>query len=86
MSDRTKVSTGRYEFKDDYENKFWEGYVEGNAVTLRFGKVGTSGLRASREFNSSESAKEFLEMRLQKKINEGYRPAISSPESQDLSG
>jgi len=73
MSSKDKKSTGRYEFKDEHEHKFWEGEIEGKAVTLRFGKVGTSGLRASREFASSDSAKEFLDEKLQMKIKDGYR-------------
>jgi predicted DNA-binding WGR domain protein len=81
MLPETKRETGRYEFKDEHEHKFWEGMVEGKAVTFRFGKVGTSGLRASREFTTTQSAEEFLEMRLQKKINEGYRLVSSSPMS-----
>lgn len=73
MSSKNKKGTGRYEFKDEYDHKFWEGEIEGKAVTLHFGKVGTSGLRASREFTSFETAKKFLEERLQKKIREGFR-------------
>ncbi len=73
MSSNNGEGTGRYEFKDEYDHKFWKGDLEGIAVTLHFGKVGTSGLRASREFTSVESAKKFLEERLLKKIREGYR-------------
>jgi predicted DNA-binding WGR domain protein len=73
MPSNSKEGTGRYEFKDENEHKFWKCDIEGKAVTLHFGKVGTSGLRASREFTSVESAKKFLEERLLKKIREGYR-------------
>ena len=73
MSSNNKEGTGCYEFKDEYNHKFWKGEIEGKAVTFHFGKVGTSGLRASREFTSVESAKKFLEERLQKKIREGFR-------------
>lgn len=73
MSSKDTESTGRYEFKDEHDHKFWEGEVKGKAVTLHFGKIGTSGLRASREFTTVKSAKEFLEMRLQQKIREGFR-------------
>ncbi len=73
MSSNNRESTGRYEFKDEYDHKFWKGEIEGKAVTLHFGKVGTSGLRASREFTSVESAKKFLEERLQQKIRGGFK-------------
>jgi predicted DNA-binding WGR domain protein len=76
-------NTGRYELKNGLDHKFWEGTVEGKAVTLRFGKVGTTGLRASREFASVDSAKEFLKMRLQQKIREGYKPVGSIPTGEE---
>ncbi|TET08586.1 MAG: WGR domain-containing protein [Candidatus Thorarchaeota archaeon] len=72
MSSNSRENTGRYEFKDEYDHKFWKGEIEGKAVTIHFGKVGTSGLRASREFTTVESAKKFLEERLLKKIREGF--------------
>jgi predicted DNA-binding WGR domain protein len=72
---------GRYEYKDDHEHKFWEVSIEGKIVTLRFGKAGTAGHRASREFTSAESAREFLEMRKLKKIKEGYSPVDSTSAS-----
>lgn len=65
-------NNGRYEFKDEHEHKFWEASIEGKIVTIRFGKAGTAGHRASREFTSAESAREFLEMRVLKKLKEGY--------------
>ena len=73
MVSNDEEGTGRYEFKDEYDHKFWKGNIEGKAVTLHFGKVGTDGLRASREFTTIDSAKKFLEERLQQKIREGYR-------------
>ncbi len=73
MPSNSKEGTGRYEFKDENEHKFWKCDIEGKAVTLHFGKVGTSGLKASREFTSFESAKKFLEDRLQQKIREGFK-------------
>ncbi|MHA2025107.1 MAG: WGR domain-containing protein [Candidatus Thorarchaeota archaeon] len=77
----TVSTSGRYEFKNEHEHKFWEVSIEEKIVTLRFGKVGTSGHRASREFTSAESAREFLEMRRQKKIKEGYIPVDSTSAS-----
>ncbi|MHA1481226.1 MAG: WGR domain-containing protein [Candidatus Thorarchaeota archaeon] len=61
----------RYEFND----QFWQGVVERKFVHLHFGKIGTSGHKATREFPSAKAAIEFLEMRLKDKIEEGFRKA-----------
>ena len=72
MTERTNNSTTvRYEFDD----QFWSGTVEGKFVHLQFGKIGTKGHKASREFPSVKAAIEFLEMRLKDKIEEGFRIA-----------
>ena len=81
MTVSTNQINGRYEFEDEHEHKFWEVSIEGKIVTLRFGKVGTSGHRASREFTSAESARKFLEMRRLKKMKEGYIPVDSTSAS-----
>ena len=78
MTVSTNENNGRYEFKDEHEHKFWQGSIEEKIVTLRFGKAGTAGYIASREFTSEESAREFLEMRRLKKIKEGYSPVDST--------
>ena len=69
------VSTGLYELKDEKtgRHEFWIGEAKGKAVTIQFGKVGTQGHRGSREFVTSEAAREFLDKRLQQKLAEGYK-------------
>ena len=54
-------------------HEFWIGETKGVAVTIHFGKVGTPGHRGSREFKTTEAAKEFLTKRIQQKIEEGYK-------------
>jgi predicted DNA-binding WGR domain protein len=54
-------------------HNFWIGESHGKSVTIHFGKVGTSGHRASREFETTLAAKKFLTKRHQKKIEEGYQ-------------
>ena len=71
----SEVSTGMHELKDEESgcHEFWIGDVKGKAVTIHFGKVGTQGHRGSREFKTSEAAREFLNKRLQQKLEEGYK-------------
>ena len=64
-------ATGRYVSSDGLQ--FWSAEIRGKAVMFQFGKVGTTGQRASREFTSEAAAEEFVNMRLQKKLEEGFR-------------
>ena len=63
-------STGRYEHAEEQE--FWIGEVRGRFFTIQFGKIGTTGHKASREFPNKERAMEFLTRKLQDKLDEGY--------------
>jgi len=68
--------TGRYEIpsREKEEGKFWEAETSGKFVTIRFGKIGTSGHRASREFSNEDEAERFMAGRLLDHIEKGYRP------------
>jgi len=70
-----EVSSGRLELKDENTGRhdFWIGETHGKAVTIHFGKVGSPGNRGSREFQTHDAAREFLEKRIQKKLEEGYQ-------------
>lgn len=70
-----ELTTGRLEFKDESTGRhdFWIGETHGKAVSIHFGKVGSPGHRGTREFKTAEAAREFLERRLQQKIEEGYQ-------------
>jgi predicted DNA-binding WGR domain protein len=69
-----EFKTGRYEnMGPGVSNpEFWEAERIYKTVTLTFGKVGTRGTRASREFTSSEEAQRFVLERLQDKMSEGF--------------
>ena len=57
--------------------KFWTAQVNGNSVTIHFGKVGTPGTKGSREFTTYEAAETFLATRVRKKLEEGYKPDLT---------
>lgn len=69
-----EFKTGRYEHKGPEVSspEFWEAERIYKTVTLTFGKIGTRGTRASREFSSSEEAQQFILQRLQDKTSEGF--------------
>ncbi len=66
--------TGRYEFKDPDtgQHKFWMAERVYHTVTIIFGRVGSSGTRASRDFATGSEAQAFIQSRLQDKLDEGY--------------
>lgn len=79
MSSRKAKETGQYELRIQNANgttsgKFWEAEAMGKFVTIHFGKIGSSGYRATREFASAKEADEFMAERLLIMIEKGYRP------------
>lgn len=79
MSSRKPKKTGRYELRTQNANgttsgEFWEAEANGKFVTIRFGKIGSSGYQAAREFGSAKEADEFMAERLLTMIEKGYRP------------
>lgn len=62
----------RFEFKDSRSYKFWEINVEGNAYTVRYGKVGTDGVTQTKTFASPEKAAAEGEKKLNEKVRKGY--------------
>jgi len=66
------MATRRFVCTEDGSNKFWEGSVEGNSVTTRWGKVGTSGQTKTKAFASPEAAHGELEKLIREKVGKGY--------------
>lgn len=69
-----EFKTGRYENRnaDNGVPEFWQAERVYHTVTFIFGKIGSRGTRASRDFSSSSEAQNFLETRLKEKIAEGF--------------
>jgi predicted DNA-binding WGR domain protein len=69
-------SKGHYEQsrKSNTNPKFWSYEIRDTTVTIQFGKIGTQGVRASRDFDTAKDAKDFVEVRLKAKLKEGYWP------------
>jgi len=76
MSRYTHNSTGRFELKNpnNGHDEFWMAEVHDRFVTIQFGKVGSKGYRASREFENSEAADQFVAERLKTQIDKGFKP------------
>ena len=62
----------RFEYKDAKSQKFWEIQVEGDAFTVRYGKIGTDGQVQTKTFASAEKAEAEAEKMIKSKTKKGY--------------
>ncbi|MEQ1819954.1 MAG: DUF4132 domain-containing protein, partial [Terricaulis sp.] len=65
----------RYEFKDGASQKFWEVWVEGDTLTVRFGKIGTNGQTKEKSFDSAAAAEKEKTKLIKEKTGKGYAAA-----------
>jgi len=73
----TQGGWSTFQFEDDSVNshKFWEVRVDGNAVTTRWGRIGTRGQEKSFAFASKDAAMAEAVKKAGKKVKEGYEEA-----------
>jgi ParB family transcriptional regulator, chromosome partitioning protein len=72
----------RFEFEEDDSRKFWEAVIQGNAVVVRFGRIGTLGQKRPKELASPEAAAKELQKLIREKTNKGYeevKPRSAEP-------
>ncbi len=62
----------RLECTDDGHAKFWEATLEGVALHVRWGKIGTDGQRKSHTFASADAAKSERDKLVREKTRKGY--------------
>ncbi|WP_033217498.1 DUF4132 domain-containing protein [Kitasatospora phosalacinea] len=61
-----------WEFVGGGSAKFWEGAVEGAAVRVRYGRVGTGGREQVKELASAEAARAHFAKQVAEKERKGY--------------
>lgn len=66
------AGTRRFEFSEEGSNKFWEVSVEGKAVTVRYGRIGSQGQANTKSFPDEDAAARHADMLIQEKIGKGY--------------
>lgn len=64
----------RLEYKSESSKKFWESEGKGNAVTVRFGKIGTGCRTRTTRFSSPKEAENEYRKRVCEKLVKGYKP------------
>jgi predicted DNA-binding WGR domain protein len=61
-----------FELVDDKSSKFWEISIDGNDVTVRFGRIGAKGQTRTKTFTSTAAAKSHAEKLVGEKTGKGY--------------
>lgn len=75
----------RYEFSDGKSDKFWEVAVNGNTLSVRYGRIGTQGQSKDKDFSGSEDAEKEKAKLIKEKTGKGYvacgnaSPAVAAP-------
>ncbi|WP_394620704.1 DUF4132 domain-containing protein [Lentzea sp. JNUCC 0626] len=69
----------RWELVADGSAKFWEIEQDGTTVTVRFGRLGTSGQTQTKELTSAEAATAHVAKLVAEKEKKGYRPQTGAP-------
>src|SRR4051794_20368748 len=64
--------TRRFECVEDGAAKFWEVAVDGGAMTVRFGKIGTDGQAKTKDLGSAEAAAKEADKLIREKTKKGY--------------
>lgn len=62
----------RYEFVEGSSRKFWSVSVKGQALTVRYGKIGTEGKELTRTFASAKAAQAEHDSLVREKTRKGY--------------
>lgn len=72
----TTTGTGygkrHFEFVEGTSNKFWEVELAGNSVTTRWGRIGSQGQSATKEFANLDKAKAEYDKLVGEKTRKGY--------------
>jgi DNA ligase-1 len=61
-----------FEFTDDSSNKFWEISQSDNALTTRWGRIGSTGQNKTKTFADEKAAVSAAAKLIQQKTDEGY--------------
>jgi DNA ligase 1 len=65
--------TRRFEFSEDKSSKFWEIAIDGTDVTVRFGRIGSSGQTQIKSFADTAAATRHADKLILEKTEKGYR-------------
>ena len=72
MAKSSTVAARRFEFSEGNSNKFWEISVNQAVVTVRFGRIGSTGQSTVKSFADAEAAAKHAEKLIGEKLGKGY--------------
>jgi DNA ligase-1 len=72
MPTTSPSATRRFEFSEGTSNKFWEVQVQGSAVTVRYGRIGSQGQTNTKSFADEAAAAKHAEKLVAEKPGKGY--------------
>lgn len=62
----------RFEFAEGSSNKFWEISLNGNIVSVKFGRIGSNGQVKDKSFAGASEAKRYHDQLILEKTGKGY--------------
>ncbi len=68
----TPITVRRFEFSEGRSHKFWEISAAGGEVTVRFGRIGSTGQTQVKSFPDAASAGKHVEKLIGEKVKKGY--------------
>ena len=66
-----------FEFVGGSSAKFWETTINGNQVTVRFGRIGTEGQTQVKTLANADAAARHAEKMIASKTAKGYRETVA---------
>lgn len=63
----------RYELSEGKSNKFWEIELNGNSFVTRYGRIGTDGQSAEKNFGNAAAAQQQYDKLVAEKTRKGYK-------------
>ncbi len=70
------MSTRYFEFVQGTSSKFYEVGVNGNGVTVRYGRIGAEGQILVKNFPDAAAAAHHADQLIAKKVAKGYLEAV----------
>ena len=67
------MTARRFEFVEGTSSKFWEISTNGNDLTVRYGRIGTSGQSQTKACISESAAEQQAHKQIAAKLAKGYR-------------
>lgn len=68
----------RFELVEGSSKKFWEIAIDGDAHTVRYGRIGASGTEKTKRFASVAAARADAEKLVREKLGKGYVEVVSA--------